>query len=316
MSTGLRVGDLGRADLGRRLAGPGVVLAIPPFHVHLQSPIPVVADGVHRLYAAHRVLDADAVFCDFHIALVPRRGWGGALCELDVDGMRPFTPLARGEAFALFEWGLNWCVTSHCHGWITIHAAVLERDGLAVLLPGPPGSGKSTLCAWLMHQGWRLLSDELALIDPVSGQLTASPRPVSLKNRSIEVIAQRVPGAVMGPVAHDTAKGMVAHLQASPASLAKAHLTATPRWIVMPRFTAGAALAAERLDRPSALVEFTSNSFNYHVHGPQGFERLADTVASCDTYRLSYGDLDEAQAWFDGLVQAQRGGVSAPTGAA
>ncbi|QIM51912.1 HprK-related kinase A [Hydrogenophaga crocea] len=306
MSAALRVGDLSRAELGERLAGPGVVLAIPPFNVHLRSPIPVVADGVHRLYAAHAVLDATEAFCDFHIGLVPRRGWSGALCELDVDGMRPFTPLARGEAFALFEWGLNWCVTSHCHGWITIHAAVLERDGLAVLLPGPPGSGKSTLCAWLMHQGWRLLSDELALIDPGHGGLTASPRPISLKNRSIEVISQRVPGAVIGPVAHDTAKGMVAHLQASPDSLARAHERATPRWIVLPRFSAGASLTTEALDRPTALVEFTSNSFNYHVHGPQGFERLAATVEACDTLRLSYGDLDEAAAWFDALVQAQR----------
>ena len=42
------------------------------------------------------------------------------------------------------------------------------------------------------------------------------------------------------------------------------------------------------------------------VHGPQGFERLAATVEACDTLRLSYGDLDEAAAWFDALVQAQR----------
>jgi hypothetical protein len=43
---------------------------------------------------------------------------------------------------------------------------VLERGGRALLLPAPSGSGKSTLCAGLAFNGWRLLSDELALLDP------------------------------------------------------------------------------------------------------------------------------------------------------
>lgn len=298
-----RVGDLSRADLARRLSADGIALAIPPFQVQLRSPIPVVAEGLHRLYSGHRWLDPAPSFCDFHLALVPRRGWRGPLCELDVDGQRPFTPLARDEAFALFEWGLNWCITSHCHTWLTVHSAVLERQGRAVLMPGPPGSGKSTLCAWLMHRGWRLLSDELALIDPAEGLLTASPRPVGLKNRSIEVISQRIDSAVIGPLAHDTAKGTVAHLQASADSLARAAEPAVPRWIVFPRFSAGAALQAEPLPRPQALVELASNSFNYHVHGRAGFAALARLVETCDVHRLVYGELDEAHAWFESLVE-------------
>ena len=59
--------------------------------------------------------------------------------------------------------------------------------------------------------------------------------------------------------------------------------------------------AAEAVPRPQALVELASNSFNYHVHGVRGFEALVETVERCSMWRLEYGDLDEATAWFDAL---------------
>ncbi|CDN87093.1 MULTISPECIES: HprK-related kinase A [Hydrogenophaga] len=299
-----RIADLSPAELSARLNSDGLALSVPPFTVRVRSPIPVVREGIERMYALHEHFGDDEVFCDFHLSILPRLGWTGLRCELDVDGQRPFTPLARGEAFAFFEWGLNWCVTSHCHHWLTLHAAVLERDGRAVLLPAPPGSGKSTLCAWLMQQGWRLMSDELALIDPASGQLSASPRPVSLKNESIALMRQRLPDAVFGPVAHDTLKGMVAHLRVNESSLRQAALPATPRWIVFPRFERGAALRAVPRPKPQTLVELASNSFNHHVHGPRGFECLADLVDGCEAFDLSYSQLDDATTWFDSLTRS------------
>src|SRR3546814_3330456 len=87
----------------------------------------------------------------------------------------------------MLEWGLNWCIGLHGHRYLIIHAAAIERNGLAVILPGAPGSGKSTLTAFLVHHGWRLLSDELALVSLHDGRLTALARPIGLKNRSIDL---------------------------------------------------------------------------------------------------------------------------------
>src|SRR5690606_14910309 len=120
-------------------AGEGVGLVVPPFVVRVQSPFPVVAEGLACLYADHELAPSVADgFSDFHVAVRPRRNWWRPLCAFELDGAQPFTPLAVGEAFALFEWGLNWCVTSHCHQWLTLHAAVLERGGRAAILPAPP----------------------------------------------------------------------------------------------------------------------------------------------------------------------------------
>lgn len=113
----------------------------------------------------------------------------------------------------MLEWGLNWCVSMHAHHYLIIHAAVVEKNGLAAILPAPPGSGKSTLTAGLVLSGWRLLSDELTLIDRRTGLLHALPRPVSLKNQSIDVIRQFNPEAFINRVSHDTSKGSVAHMR-------------------------------------------------------------------------------------------------------
>lgn len=278
------------------LSTEGVALRLTPFNVRIRSRIPVVAAGLAAMYGDYALLAANE-FIDFHVGVELSRRWPSPLCVFALDGLKPFTPLAAGEAFALMEWGLNWCVTGYCHTFITLHAAILERDGHALIMPAPPGSGKSTLCAALMLEGWRLLSDEMALLDPATGLFTPSPRPVSLKNKSIEVIRARAPQAVMGPLAHDTLKGTVAHLRPSTDSVRRADQRVRPGWLVFPKYQAQANTQAVARPRAGSLMQLAENSFNRHVHGRQGFEALAHVVERSDGYDLSYSRLDEALAW-------------------
>ncbi|TXL12561.1 hypothetical protein BMR05_15020 [Methylococcaceae bacterium HT4] len=83
---------------------------------------------------------------------------------------------------------MNWCISSQLNTYLIIHAAVIEKSGYAVIMPAPPGSGKSTLTASLIQEGWRLLSDELTIIDVQNACVVPFPRPVSLKNESIDII--------------------------------------------------------------------------------------------------------------------------------
>lgn len=291
--------------LQQRLSGPGLCLHIPPFVMRIRSPIPVVAQGLGRLYAEYLFTDpGPGVFADFHVAVLPRRRWYKPLCVFQMDGLQPFTPLAIGEAFAFLEWGMNWCVTSHCHRLLTVHAAVLEHQGHVLILPAPPGSGKSTLCAALMLTGWRLLSDEMALLDIDTGHVLPFPRPVSLKNRSIDVIRRLDPSVVIGPVAHDTMKGTVAHLKVSARSLAQAQTSAPPAWVVFPQYQESAALSVTARPKAQALVELASNSFNHHVHGRAGFEALSRLIDRSTCHDLRYGDLHQALRWFAELQPA------------
>ncbi|MFB1489381.1 MULTISPECIES: hypothetical protein [unclassified Thiocapsa] len=79
-------------------------------------------------------------------------------------------------------------VQSLRHDLVFVHAAVLQRDGFAFVLAAPSGSGKSTLCWAMLHEGegFRLMSDELAPIDPKSLDVLPFLLAVTLKSRPPE----------------------------------------------------------------------------------------------------------------------------------
>jgi HprK-related kinase A len=194
---------------------------------------------------------------------------------------------------------MNWCVHAQCPQFLAVHSAVLARGDAALILPAPSGSGKSTLCAALAFRGWRLLSDELALIDPASGQVLPLPRPISLKNQSVGVLRAFAPEAVFGPVVPDTLKGSVCHLRPPPGTVAAGTLAATPRWLVFPRYTAGAPARLTVMPKAEAFMALMGQAFNVDGHGREGFALLGDLVDRSRCLGFSYGDLDEAVALFD-----------------
>lgn len=301
----MTLGQLSAGDLARRLAGPGLALSTGPFNVRIRTRLPQVRAALACLYACHP-LPAGEDFCDFTLDLAAPsllRAWLRPQVQVRHEGLALFEPLPQDQAFALLEWTMNWWIAGNANQYLLLHAAVIERDGLAVILPAPPGAGKSTLCAGLVHRGWRLLSDEMAMIALDSGLLHALARPISLKNASLAVIRDFVPGAVFGAAAHDTAKGTVAHLMPKPEDVARMHEPARPRWVVFPRFEPGAAAALTPRPKADAMMELGRNAFNYALLGREGFESLACVIDASDAYDFRYGSLDDAVRVFDGLAR-------------
>ena len=299
------LGDLGSTALTTRLRGGGLYLRTGPVVTRIESPLHAIQQSLALHYARH-VVEPDDGFADFHVRIDrPRsmRRWIEPQVVFSFDGTEPFTPLRGDQAFAVLEWGLNWCVSMHCHQYLIVHAAVLERNGRALLLPAPSGSGKSTLCAGLvLGGGWRLLSDELALIDPVTAEITPLPRPLSLKNASIEVIRAFAPEAVLGDTVHDTPKGRVAYARAPYDSVARAAEAALPGWIVLPRYVVEGTARLQPASKARTFMSLVDNAFNYNMHGRDGFNAFAAMIERSDCFEFSYSSLPEAAALFDRLA--------------
>jgi HprK-related kinase A len=301
----LTVSSLSRQQLRARLAHGGLRLQTGAFVACVTSPISHVADGIGLLYGDYP-LRAPGDFADFYLNLKPARGlrrWLRPQVEFDHDGLKPFQPLPLAQAFSMFEWALNWCVSGRAHRYLIIHAAVVEKNGRAAILPAPPGSGKSTLCAALVSRGWRLLSDELTLVRLDTGEVQPLPRPISLKNGSIELIGKYAPGSVFSRAVDDTAKGTIAHLKAPADSVRRAAEGALPAWIVFPQYVAGAAPALVPVPRARAFLRVAENAFNYSLLGADGFEAVGSLVDTADTYDFSYSALDDAIAVFAQLAE-------------
>lgn len=296
--------SLATNEIRRRLVTSGLFLQTGEYVVKIQSQLETVANGISLMYAEYP-LPLDDYFADFHVCISPPQNLRRFLrrqVTFRAETVAPFKPLPLSQAYPIFEWGLNWCVTSQINNKLIIHAAVVEKNGQALIMPGSPGSGKSTLCAALVSRGWRLLSDELTLISLKDGMIHPLPRPISLKNESIKVIKKFNPSAIMSPIVADTSKGTVAHMRAPADSVQRANESVLPAWLIYPKFIAESEMTLETLSKGRSLLALLDNAFNYSSLRERGFQAATRLIDQCSCFTFEYSQLDEAISLFDSLA--------------
>lgn len=291
----MRIADLTVLELQERLHN-GLVYQIGPFKFQLTvKGCKALVSQLHWLFAHYPTFNQPQLI-DFAIQVKrPRRlrHWWRPQVMFKTDGEPGMAPFPLDHALPMLEWGSNWCIATHAHRYLMLHAAVVEREGQSILFPAWPGSGKSTLCAALSLSGWRMLSDEFGLIEPGSGLIQPLPKLVPLKNTSIEVMRRFSADAVIGPLFDKTRKGMVAHFRPPLASVEQAQKKAHPRWIIFPRYKVGASNELTPVDKSQALLRLANNAFNYKLLGTEGFKTARQLVDQCSCYELNFDSLNK-----------------------
>jgi HprK-related kinase A len=286
---------------------PARTVRVGPFAFELRSPLAEVIAAADRLYRDYPGDAADGI-ADYSVAVLPPsplRRWIRPNLVLACDVEVPFmAPVPRAHGLLALEMGMNLQLAAGMHRFVLIHAGAVARDGGALVMTGDSGAGKSTLAAMLGHRGWRFLGDEFALLDPQDGRFVPFPRPISLKNASIDLLREIAPADRFGPRFDGTIKGSVQHLAPPVEAIAAMDAAVPARLIVMPAFEPGVAPASRRISRAECFFHLSQASTNYRLIGEPAFAALWRLVETAPAYEISYGSTADAEALIDELWRA------------
>jgi HprK-related kinase A len=279
-------------------------LHLHPFSFRLSTNHQQLFAQLQQIYPTQILTALDANhFIDFEVTFSrPNFAFSSALAFKLGD--KHFRFAEKNALIPTFEWGLNWCVGNFQSRYLCIHAAVLEKNGFSVVLPAPPGSGKSTLCAMLMFAGWRLLSDEHCLIDINDGLITPCVRPISLKNHSIQVVKQLYPQSKIEHITPNTHKGTIGYVPPSELSWQQYQTKVKPFVVIFPRYRKEQDnFESLKLNQHQYFMQLAENSFNYSVLGVTGFETMANFVANVQAFNITYNNGDQAISFIEDLCR-------------
>lgn len=305
---GASLADTSLAAVASSLRQSGLWLDLGAATIRVQGSSSALPQQLQRVYGAFPFVD-HGEWADLHVRIDRARGlrgWMRPQVVFRCDGQLGFDPFPADSPLPMFEWGCNWLIGRRLNDLLLLHAGAVERDGLTLVMPATPGSGKSTLTAALASSGWRLLSDEFGAIDTQSLRFRALLKPVGLKNASIDVIRQFAPGAVLGPSFLKTRKGTVAHLAPTSDAVARRAEPARPGAIVLPLWKAGSETRFEPIPADQAFSALAFNAFNYQLLGIDGYRAALHLVEHCPAWQLVYSRLDEAVSVINGVWPSVR----------
>ena len=179
-----------------------------------------------------------------------------------------------------------------------LHSAAVSTAGVAALVVGRSGDGKSTLTARLVERGWRYVTDEQVTIRPDDRMVLPYARPITLR-RAVWHLFDRMEGSpgpgesrrVEVPLA---AFGGVA--ERSPVQ---------PALVIAPHYRPDGDNVCRPVESRAEVVRLLASCcYDLERTGAPGMDILVGLAATCPAWRLEFSDVDRAADAVAGVLAA------------
>jgi hypothetical protein len=212
------------------------------------------------------------------------------------EGTEVVRTAVPGELVGYLVWHVNRHAVALSPRYVLLHAAAASTDGgaapRAVVLPGPPDAGKTTLVTALVEAGMAYLTDEAVALDPRTGLVVPFPKSLTLGRGAWPLFPHLEPPRTEGAIRYDYGVWSVDPRRIRADAIGG---PARPAAVVFPEYRAGAAAECRPLRGSEALTALARLAFNLGDHGPAGFDLLASMVRACRCYRLTAGTVHGAR---------------------
>jgi len=294
----------------RRVATPVRHYRIGPVSVRLRCDVRDALHDFHRLYRRYESAFPLPDALDVRVEARRSRRSLRAYYYILADGEERFSVRSRNAVLPHIEWAVNCAVMDTLPRYYQIHAGVVARDGVGLILPAQPQSGKSTLVAGLLQRGWRYLSDEFALIDPSTLRLTAYPKAICIKRGSFHVVRRL---GLTFAFDRDHNKGVKGRVRFIDPHSIRDDVVSGPvpvRLVIFPKYAGPGSPVLEPVSRARAVFELSRFSFTLTRFRSLAVDLLADVVENASCFRLQAADLGQSCDLIERCFQDAAGGAN------
>ena len=218
---------------------------------------------------------------------------------LVADGQALYAAARLEDVVAFLDWAATTAALTETQVYAVYHSAALSWAGRGLLLPATSGSGKTTLTAALIRAGFGYLSDEAALIDPVTRRVYAYPKMLSIKQPALLAALLALPPDLVAAAPREQERTWIL----DPTGLAPGcpRAVTTVDVIVFPHYDPSATTALLPLGPAAAALRLLRHGVNAPACPPRGVSLAGALVAGAACYQLTVNSLSQAVRLIAGL---------------
>lgn len=200
---------------------------------------------------------------------------------------------------SLMEAMMNHWVRASCGG-LMLHAGLVSREGRGLMLPGPSGSGKSSLIAWLTQRGWAYHGDELVFVSSDGSAWQGFARPLCLKGDWRSLFPQR-------DLAVEALQGATDRCMVPASAFSRLRgagpESALPWRIVFPTHTPGQTAELRRVSAGQSAIRLVQAVLNGGNLPQRGMSVIGGMARSIEVFDLRYGGFGDLDASIEALAR-------------